>query len=199
MVSLYSWGVPRLWSETIEEHRRVVGDAILDTAAALVADHGLGSVTMSQIAAEAGIGRATLYKYFPDVEAILAAWHERHVAAHLTQLAEIRDRVSGAGEQLEAVLHAYAFITYQRPRGTEIAALVHRGDGLALAQKQLQVLIRELLVEAAGAGQVRNDIDPDELAAFCLHALGAAAGMPSTAAVARLVDVTSAGLRPPSI
>lgn len=34
-------------------------------------------MTMSRIAEEIGIGRATLYKYFPDVEAILLAWHER--------------------------------------------------------------------------------------------------------------------------
>jgi hypothetical protein len=27
-----------------------------------------------------GIGQATLYKYFPDIEAILHAWRQRHVA-----------------------------------------------------------------------------------------------------------------------
>src|SRR6266700_7593935 len=59
--------VPKLWKETIEAHRREVGDAILDTTAALVAEHGLRSVTMSQIAEETGIGRATLYKYFTNV------------------------------------------------------------------------------------------------------------------------------------
>ena len=79
----YSWVVPRLWDETIEAHRRAVRGATLDTTAALVAEHGLASVTMSQIAAETGIGRATLYKYFPDVDAILVAWHERQVAEHL--------------------------------------------------------------------------------------------------------------------
>jgi AcrR family transcriptional regulator len=196
MVTVYARGVPRLWTETIEEHRRAVGDAILDTTAALVAEHGLGSVTMSQIATETGIGRATLYKYFPDVEAILAAWHERHVAAHLAQLAAVRDQTNDAAERLDAVLRAYALITYQRPRGTEIAALAHRGEGLALAQKQLHDLIHDLLVEATKTGQVRDDIAPDELTAYCLHALGAAASLPSTAAVARLVDITVAGLRP---
>jgi AcrR family transcriptional regulator len=34
---------------------------------------------MSQIAEETRVGRATLYKYFPDVDAILVAWDERHV------------------------------------------------------------------------------------------------------------------------
>jgi hypothetical protein len=39
-------------------------------------------ISMSQIAAAAGIGRATLYKYFPDVERVVAAWHNRQVADH---------------------------------------------------------------------------------------------------------------------
>ncbi len=102
--------MPKLWTETIEAHRRAVRDATLDTAAALAAEHGLASVTMSQIAEETGIGRATLYKYFPDVEAILVAWHERQIASHLQQLADVRDQAEGAGGRLAAVLQAYAVI-----------------------------------------------------------------------------------------
>ena len=44
---MYTGVVPRLWNETIEAHRAAVRDAILDTTGALVADHGLLSVTMS--------------------------------------------------------------------------------------------------------------------------------------------------------
>ena len=63
--------MPKLWSGTLETHRREVRTAVIAATAALVADHGLRGVTMSRIASEAGIGRATLYKYFPDVETIL--------------------------------------------------------------------------------------------------------------------------------
>jgi DNA-binding transcriptional regulator YbjK len=66
----YTSLVPRLWNETIEAHRREVRDAILATTAALVDREGLRSVTMAQVAEKTGIGRATLYKYFPSVEAI---------------------------------------------------------------------------------------------------------------------------------
>src|SRR5262249_13746838 len=104
--------VPRLWNDTIEAHRRAVRDATLDTTAALVAEHGLASVTMSQIAEETGIGRATLYKYFPDVEAILVAWHDRQVSGHLQQLAEVRDQAGHPGQRLAAVLQGYAPIPY---------------------------------------------------------------------------------------
>ncbi len=193
---MYTAEVPRLWTGTIEAHRRAVRDATLDTTAALVAERGMASVTMSRIAAETGIGRATLYKYFPDVEAILAAWHERQITGHLQQLAAVRDQADGPGERLEAVLGAYALITYERPHGTELAALVHRGEHLARAHQHLSDLIRDLLAEAAKTGDIRNDVAPEELASYCLNALTAASSLPSEAAVRRLVTVTLDGLRP---
>jgi AcrR family transcriptional regulator len=193
--------VPRLWNDTIQAHRAAVRDAILDTTTALVANHGLLSVTMSQIAEATGIGRATLYKYFPDVEAILVAWHERQITTHLAQLAELRDQGGDAGQRLQAVLEAYALISHDRfshqHSGSELAALLHRGAHLTRAQQQVHDLIADLLTEAAAAGHVRTDIAPDELARYCLHALRAAGVLPSKAAVRRLVTVTLDGLRPP--
>lgn len=181
-----------------EAHRREVREAILHTAAALVARLGLHAVTMSQIAEEAGIGRATLYKYFPDVEAILVAWHDRQVAGHLERLAEIRGSAGSAGE-LEAVFEAYARILHSRERGhaPELGALLHRGEHLAQARQQLRAFIAGLLGEGVASGDVRADVPPDELASYCLHALAAASSLPSEAALRRLVALTLAGLRPP--
>jgi AcrR family transcriptional regulator len=196
MDALYAGAVPKLWSETIEAHRRAVRDATLDTAATLAAERGLASVTMSQIAEETGIGRATLYKYFPDVEAILVAWHERQIARHLQQLAEIRDQADGPRGRLEAVLEAYALIQHQH-HGTELSALLHRGEHIAQAQQQLSDFIRDLLADGAKAGDLRDDVPPRELASYCIHALAGAGSLPSKAAVRRLVAVTMAGLRPP--
>jgi AcrR family transcriptional regulator len=190
--------VPKLWTETIEAHRHQVRDAILATTAALVAERGPLSVTMSQIAEQTGVGRATLYKYFPDVETILVAWHDRHVARHLDQLAAARDQADNPGARLEGVVRGYALICHHRGRhGGEIDALVHRAEHVAGAQRQLLALFRGVLVEAAQAGLVRDDTAPDELASFCLHALAAAGTLKSQAAVRRLVAVTLAALRHP--
>jgi AcrR family transcriptional regulator len=188
--------VPKLWTDTVEEHRRAVRDATLDATARLVAEHGLAAVTMSKIAIETGIGRATLYKYFPDVESILVAWHERQVASHLEELARIRDQAGRPGEQLEAVLTAYALMTRDRPHGTDLSALLHRGEHISQAHQHLTGLVEDLLARAASDGDVRGDVAPGELAAYCLHALGAAAGLPSADAVRRLVAVTLTGLHP---
>ncbi|MDN0199957.1 TetR/AcrR family transcriptional regulator [Streptomyces sp. S.PNR 29] len=193
--------MPKLWNETIDAHRREVRDAILDSTAALAAEKGPLSVTMSQIAEKAGIGRATLYKYFPDVEAILHAWHAREIAGHLAQLAEVRDRTEGAPARLEAVLEAYALIT-QGSHGhhdTDLGAFLHRDNGnhLTHAHQRLQHMVQALLTEAAQTGDVRDDIPPAELTRYCLSALAAARTLPSEAAVRRLVTVTLAGVRPP--
>jgi AcrR family transcriptional regulator len=187
--------VPKRWSDTIEAHRRAVRNATVETAAALVAEHGLRSVTMSQIAEETGIGRATLYKYFPDVEAILVEWHERQISGHLEHLALLGNEAGDPGDRLEAVLEAYALIRHEHP-GSDLAEFLHQGEHVARARDHLRHFVRDLLSEAAETGAVRNDVAPEELANYCLHALTAAGALPSKAAVRRLVAVTLAGLRP---
>ena len=119
-VAAYPWRVPRLWTDSIEAHRQAVRDATLDATASLVARNGLRSVTMAQIAEAAGIGRATLYKYFPDVDAILVAWHERQIASHLASFAALRDSPGSPRERLEAALQRYAEIQHQH-HGSELA------------------------------------------------------------------------------
>ena len=195
-VVAYTEGMPKLWNESIEAHRREVSDAIQDTTAALATKHGLQSVTMSQIAKKTGIGRATLYKYFSDVGAILLAWHKRQVTGHLEHLTGVRDQAGGAAERLEAVLEAFALICHEN-HGTELAAFLHPSEHVTRAQGHLSGFIRDLLTEGAVTGDLRDDVAPDELANYCLHALTASSSLPSKTAVRRLVKVTLAGLRPP--
>jgi AcrR family transcriptional regulator len=189
--------MPRLWTDTVDQHRQAVREATMRATVELVAEEGLRAVTMSQIAERAGIGRATLYKYFPDVEAILLAWHERQVEGHLQRLEEVRDQADGSWERLELVLGAFAEIERQRRRhhDTELAAFLHRDEHIGGARKRLTTIITDLIADAARAGQVRDDTPPEELAGYCLHALSAAGDLPSKAATRRLVNLTLAGIR----
>ncbi|WP_174188397.1 TetR/AcrR family transcriptional regulator [Nocardia barduliensis] len=187
--------MPKLWNETISAHRQAVRDALLDTTAELVAEHGLASVTMTQIAEATGIGRATLYKYFPDVDSILMAWHERRINGHLEQLAAIVESDADTARRLEKVLSTYALIDYSH-HGGEWAPTLHQSGHAVHAQHRLHELVRQLLAEGAAVGTVRADVPPEELARYCLAALSAASSLRSKAAVRRLVVVTLDGLRP---
>ena|SRR5437763_938899 len=105
------------------------------------------------------IGPATLYKYFPEVDAILLAWHEQQVRRHLEQPDELRDRTTGVRERLEAVLEAYALIQHERVQHEhdhpDLAALVHRSEHVISAEQHLEGFVRDLVAACAEGGDVR--------------------------------------------
>jgi AcrR family transcriptional regulator len=188
--------MPKIWSQTIEAHRDAVREATINATAALVAKHGLTGVTMSQIAKDTGIGRATLYKYFPDVESILVAWHERQIDQHLQELLQVRDQTAGAFQRLEAVLTTYAnAISHRRAHDNDVAGMLHRGEHVAAAHQHLREFIQELITDAAAAGAIRQDVPADELTVYCLHALAAATSLHDPAAIHRLIQTTLTGIR----
>jgi hypothetical protein len=73
--------------------------------------------------------------------------------------------------------------------------MLHRGDHMKTAQRELTQFMTALLKDEARAGQIRTDISPDQLAEYCIHALTAASSLKSNAAVRRLVELTLDGLR----
>jgi AcrR family transcriptional regulator len=191
----YDATVPRLWSDTIQEHRREVREAILDTAALIAADSGVRSVTMSSVAEETGIGRATLYKYFSDVDAILVAWHERQVHQHLEELRKVGARPGAAGDRLAGVLETFALLS-RAHHSNDLTGLLHREDHVPVARNQVANFVRELIEEGVAHDEFRDDVPAADLASYCFHAIGAAGSARSKAAVRRLVTVIMAGLRP---
>ena len=191
--------MPKLWAETVESHREQVRTAVLDAVETLVANHGVLGLTMSQLAQTTGIGRATLYKYFGDVEEVLAAWHHRHVAVHLAELRDLADRPGEPAARLRSVLEAYGRICQQRGRhgADALVAALHRGEQINSHEQELRDLLSGLVTDAAAAGTVRKDVPPDELTSYFLHALGAAGDTCTATATTRLVSVVFMGLAPP--
>lgn len=193
--------MPKLWANTVESHRHEVREAIIETTAALVAQDGVRSVTMSKVAEDVGIGRATLYKYFPDIESILKAWHEEHIGAHLGQLRELVHGDGPVDERIAAVLEAYALIRYevaQQGHGADLSALFQQHGGVAGTEDHVRQFVTGLLTEGVSAGCVRSDVAPGELATFCVSALAGAGSVASKAAVSRLVKWVLEGIQGPA-
>ena len=81
--------VPDVASETRRPRqergqRRV--DAILDSAAAIVAEEGIAAATVHGIARRARTSIGSMYHFFPDLESVLSALAARHVDGLRAQL-----------------------------------------------------------------------------------------------------------------
>ena len=191
--------MPQLWAETVQAHRTEVRQAILNAVGELMLRRGLFGVTMSDVAAAAGIGRATLYKYFSDVEQVVIAWHDRQVAAHLAELAAIHEQGGDSVQRLRAVSLAYGRICQQRQQhgDADLRAALHRDRPADDRPDQVLAIFADLIAEAAAAGAVRGDVPSGELAAYCINALEAASTARTRAALDRLVEVVWAGLTCP--
>jgi AcrR family transcriptional regulator len=63
--------MPRIRAATIEEHKRLTREEILEAAAALFRAQGYTDTSLGDIAGYVGIGRTTLYEYFSDKEDLL--------------------------------------------------------------------------------------------------------------------------------
>jgi AcrR family transcriptional regulator len=170
--------MPRIWTDTIDSHRRQVHDAILDATAELILEHGPMSVAMSAIAERAGIGRATLYKYFPDVESILLAWHARDFGDHLTHLVTLAESTSVTLDDVTA------FVRAQRERhhrdgatgivGTLAHALAGNGGAMPDAvEREIIDALSALMRQLARRREVRTDLAAEDLARWLFHAIHA--------------------------
>ena len=95
-------------------------NAILDAAAELLLAHGLGAVSMDEVAERAGVSKATIYRWWPSKEtlALDGLYREWDVVRSFP-----RDTGSLRGDLL-ALLRPWIRRVRERPYGRVIAALI---------------------------------------------------------------------------
>lgn len=138
-------------------------DAILETAKAVFLRSGVDA-PVREIAVEAGVGVATLYRRFPTRSDLVAAVFRREVDACAAE-AEALARGNSPGEALVRWLKRYAqFIATKRG----LAAALHSGDPAFEAlpdyfRANFEPALASLLDAATVAGEIRGDVAPIDL------------------------------------
>jgi len=132
---------------------------ILAAAAEVFADRGL-DVSLDEIAAHAGVGVGTVYRRFPDKDALIDALFEEKI----DRAVELADRALEIEDPWEA------FTTFMRgmcrmqagDRGFKDALLVRdRGrERVAAARERIAPRAMKLLKRAQEAGAIRSDLGP---------------------------------------
>ena len=64
--------MPKITGDSIAEHVAAQEAAVIAATVSLFAERGAGNVTIADIAAEVGLARTSVYRYFPTKGAIVA-------------------------------------------------------------------------------------------------------------------------------
>jgi AcrR family transcriptional regulator len=175
-------------------------ERLLEAAKAAFADVG-AQVSLDEIARRAGVGIGTLYRHFPTRDAIVEAVYRREVE----QLAGAATRLLGSlspGAALHEWMRLFVdYIATKKVIASALGAIVGGGasDLYAFSSAQITGAMRLLADRAGAVGDIRRDVDPNDLLrALVGFTYGAGAASPDWRASAlRLIDILMDGLRAP--
>jgi len=172
-------GVPAAWNDTVADHRDRQRQLIIDTTMSLVGERGLSDVSMVQVAKQAGIGRATLYKYFPGVEEIVAEHVLQTVQQHHRSLeeaiAELDDPIDSIRASLTILLDYFASAQHRSASTSVNPEHFSPGVGtdVRAAFARVHELLTRLVRDAQQAQRLRPELDPDFTAQLLYQMLAA--------------------------
>lgn len=172
-------------------------EAILTAARELFAESG--DVAMYEVARRAGVGQATLYRNFPDRDALIAALS----VEWLDELERVGAEHAGEPDAFFVLVRA---IVQSQARFHGLIDCAPESPAvnreLELLQQRLMALIKRTLRDAKAAGLVRRDLTVDDIVLLMGMVEGAlsreadAAGRASAAS--RVLTLALDGLASPS-
>ncbi len=153
-----------------EPQERGTDDAILDAAAELIVQLGVGRAQLAEIARRAGVSRPTVYRRWPDVRAVIGALLTREIAA-------TRDAVRLTGTDRAAFVDGVVEVAVRLRDHPVLGALLRSTDSdtlfeyvvdrLGTSQRGLLEALRAGIVQGQQHGSIRAG-EPVELAAMVL-------------------------------
>ena len=175
---------------------------LLSAATAVFAERSADDASLEEVARRAGVGIGTLYRHFPNRQALLEAVYREQVDVlrdKAEQLSEAADPSAALAEWLRAL------ISFGRTKRSLTSALLATLDKDSELLSTCSVLMREsattLLARAQQAGVVRADTDATDLLRL-VHAISMAVEREPTDSgqADRLLGLVIDGLRhqPPS-
>lgn len=135
------------------EQRR---EALLDAAASLFVENGVGSTTIDDIAERAGVAKGTFYHYFPDRAEMLSALHSRYAQNFADLSGEAMDKC--APGDFSARLNAWVGTIVSEYIATYALhdAIFHEpsvSHRCVMSEQPMVQNLAELLAEGEAAGQ----------------------------------------------
>jgi AcrR family transcriptional regulator len=175
--------------------------AIVEATNELVSEVGYGALTIEGVAARAGVGKATVYRWWPSKGAlVLDALGARDSSVRIVDTGDVRGDLIRAARQLIDMFTAtsegsiIAAMTADLVRDPDLAELFRAG-----LLRPRRSLIAEVIERAVERGELAADLDIPLFLDACVGAVfyrTVVSGEPITAPLAEhLVDLLLAGAR----
>ena len=136
-------------------------DAILDAAFRLLSDPATGpdGVTIDAIAAAAGVGRQTIYRWWPSKGAVVADALARHARVVVPE----RDTGSFAGDLQAFLVDSFAGLEDEKFAGRlrQIVAAAQHDEHVARVLADFTAVRRAALRALLGRGRDSGELSPD--------------------------------------
>ncbi|KOG56846.1 TetR family transcriptional regulator [Streptomyces griseoflavus] len=138
-------------------------DALLSAAAEIFATSGVDA-PVRQITARAGVGAGTLYRHFPQRSDLIAAVFRHEVDACADAASDLAVQYGPAEALCRWLQRFTAFIATKRG----LSAALHSGDPAydtlpAYFDQRFMPVLGGLIDAAVRAGEIRSDVDPEDL------------------------------------
>ena len=170
-------------------------ERVLEAAKAVFSAGG-AEASLEAVAREAGVGIGTLYRHFPTREALFEAVYRREVQ----QLADLAEQLKQEAKPIDALRQwmrsIVKFVATKKGMSAALTLAVDKNSKLfSSSADRLARTVGGLLDRAIAAGEIRDDISPEDLlrAVVGMCYMHDQSGWQTS--VLRLVDVFVDGLR----
>lgn len=168
---------------------------LLTVAKTVFAEKG-SNASLDEVARRAGVGPGTLYRHFPNRDALVAAIYRNETE----QLVAAADRLAKEHAPVEALRSwLLLFVDYITTKHGMYELLQPVLSGMSELQStsvtQMHQAISTLIDHAVESGEVRRDLDPRDLMFALAGAAKFGTGSDGIQAARRLVDILIAGVR----
>lgn len=142
--------------------RREVDEAIVEATVAVLTEKGLRGLTMGDVAARAGVGKATIYRRWPSKEALVAALiRERVAELPAPNTGSVRDDLARYLEALIQLLSRPPAPEVLKSLVAEMARNAALREPFQAAVAARRAITRAILARGVGRGELRADMNYD--------------------------------------
>lgn len=152
--------MPRIMGSSLAEHRELTRRALFGSLDRLMRERGFDSVSLAEIAQDAGVGRTSVYNHFADKESLLLGYIEHETADFVADLTGQLDGVDDPVDQLRIyVRHQLQLdLAYHSAPGPALKEIVSRDAAANLRThvSRVEGLLRGILTDLHPDG---SDLD----------------------------------------